>query len=223
MTHIFRHKTIASFMAALMAVTMSSCSDEEYSTEMMLSDIVTVTSVGNDTRFEFQRYDDSPLIKLTAGNVDFPEKIVNNRVLLRYYPESGEPYTSGAVKVVGLTLINNDTTRIRPIEKYNWTATPVYLNSIWRTGNYLNLRMKVEYSEKPRQFGLVVDSLTLKNPQPEVYLVHDKQGQPENYMMETYASFDMTNVWSLPTCQSIKVHVNDTNLKKDIYIFTKKQ
>ena len=77
--------------------------------------------------------------------------------------------------------------------------------------------------EKPRQFGLVVDSLTLKNPQPEVYLVHDKQGQPENYMMETYASFDMTNVWSLPTCQSIKVHVNDINLKKDVYIFTKKQ
>lgn len=77
--------------------------------------------------------------------------------------------------------------------------------------NYLNLRMKVEYSEKPRQFGLVVDSLTLKNPQPEVYLVHDKQGQPENYMMETYASFDMTNVWSLPhlsvdksTCQRHK-------------------
>ena len=91
MTHIFRHKTIASFMAALMAVTLSSCSDEEYSTEMMLSDIVTVTSVGNDTRFEFQRYDDSPLIKLTAGNVDLPEKIVNNRVLLRYYPESESP------------------------------------------------------------------------------------------------------------------------------------
>ena len=42
-------------------------------------------------------------------------------------------------------------------------------------------------------------------------------------MMETYASFDMTNVWSLPTCQSIKVHVNDINLKKDVYIFTKKQ
>ena len=152
-------------MAALMAVTLSSCSDEEYSTEMMLSDIITVTSVGNDTRFEFQRYDDSPLIKLTAGNVDLPEKIVNNRVLLRYYPESGEPYVSGAIKVVGLTLINNDTTRIRPIEKYNWTATPVFLNSIWRTGNYLNLRMKVEYSEKPRQFGLVVDSShTEKSP-----------------------------------------------------------
>ena len=40
-------------------------------------------------------------------------------------------------------------------------------------------------------------------------------------MREVYASFDITNVWSRNGCDGIEIHVNDSNLKKDIYTFNK--
>jgi hypothetical protein len=92
---------------------------------------------------------------------------------------------------------------------------------MWRTGNYLNLRMRVDYSETARYFGLVVDSLTLNDAEPEVYLLHNLNGAPDNYLREAYASFDISKVWGLPTCKGLRVHVNDTNLQKDIYEFSK--
>ena len=197
--------------------------DNDYSERAMLSDIVTIaeTSGPDGAVFTFQRYDDSPEIRLVDPSLSLDDEVKGLRALLRYYPESGEPYTSGNIKARALSVINNDTTLIRPVAKYNWNATPVYLHSVWRSGEYLNLHVRVVYSDKPRHFNLLVDSLTLTEPVPQVYLVHDKLDAPDNFLMETYASFDISNVWSLPTCEAIEVHINDSNLKKEVYTFTK--
>jgi hypothetical protein len=121
-----------------------------------------------------------------------------------------------------MSAINNDTTVIRPISKYNWNERPVYLNSVWRSGKYINLRLRLEYSDKPRYFYLVTDSLTMTDAVPQLYLVHDRKGEAENYLFETYASFDISKVWNLPSCQAINIHINDSNSnKEEIYTFNK--
>jgi hypothetical protein len=209
--------------AMLLSSVVACSSDDSYNDKIFYSSIVTVESVDDDgdATFTFQRYDDSPMLTLTAQNTTVSKARVGKRVLLYYYPKSGEPYESGAVDVRSLSAINCDTAIIRPIERYNWDANGVYLYSMWRSGNYLNMRMRVDYSETARYFGLVVDSLTLNDAVPEVYLLHNLNGAPDNYLREAYASFDISKVWGLPTCKGLRVHVNDTNLQKDIYEFSK--
>lgn len=210
--------------SAWLALSLASCSTDggDYAEQAFLSDIVTVESTGKTgSRFTFRRYGDSPLITLDDPGLTLKKEYVGTRVLLRYYPESGIPYTDSEIRAVGLTAINNDTTVIRPVERYDWNADAVFLNSIWRSGNYINVRMRAVYSDSPRYFSLMVDSLTLTDPVPQVYLVHNTLGAPDNYMREVYASFDISNVWDRPGCRSIEVHVNDSNLKKELYKFNK--
>lgn len=208
---------------ALLLAVVSSCGDEKYNDRIMLSDLVSIESSDESagTTFTFQRYDDSPLIMLVDPKLALKEEFVGARALLYYYPESGHAYESGAISAKGLNIVNSDTAIVRPISRYDWDANPVYLNSVWRSGPYLNFRMRVDYSDEPRRFGLVVDSLTLTDPDPQLYLVHDLNGAPDNFLRECYASFDISKVWRLPSCRSVTVHVNDSNLNKDTYIFTK--
>lgn len=208
------------------ALVLSSCNEDEGNpnTRMALYDIVTFESTGAEgSVFTFQKSGDSPLIKLDAIGFELDtEKVsLGSRVLLGYYPKSGEAYVSGKIDVSGVGLINNDTTVVRPIERYDWQANPVYLYALWRTGKYLNLHARLEYSSEPRMFGLVVDSLTLDDEIPQLYVVHNLMGQPENFERETYASFDIENVWNRPGCQGITVYVEDLNLGQDEYTFMK--
>ncbi len=214
--------TVISTALSAMAVT-TACSDGDYNDRMMLSDLVSIHSVDQTagTTFTFQRYDDSPVITLVDPQLTIKEDYVGSRALLYYYPENGEPYSSGNISAAGITIVNSDTAVVRPISRYNWDASPVFLNSVWRSGRYLNFRMRLDYSDEPRRFGLVVDSLTLTDPEPQLYLVHDLNGSPDNFLRESYASFDIEKVWNQPSCLSVAVHVNDSNLKKDIYKFTK--
>lgn len=210
-------------LPALAILSLMSCSDDaECNDQAFLSDIVTVESTGDSgSRFTFRRYGDSPLITLTAPGLRLDDKTVGRRVLLRYYPESGKPYTDGDIRPLAISAVNCDTTVIRPVERYDWNANAVFLNAIWRSGDYINVHLRAVYSDKPRYFSLMVDSLTLTDPVPQVYLVHNTLGAPDNYMREVYASFDITNVWGLPGCDGIEIHVNDSNLKKEIYKFNK--
>lgn len=216
---------IKSCILTLSAATMlCACSDDDYNDRIMLSDLVSIqaSDASTGTTFTFQRYDDSPVITLVDPKLNIQEELVGHRALLYYYPENGQAYESGNISTTGLNIVNSDTAVVRPIARYDWNASPVYLNSIWRSGKYLNFRMRLDYSDKPRHFGLVVDSLTLTDPEPQLYLVHNLNGAPENFLRECYASFDISKIWQQPTCESITVHIKDSNLNNDIYIFTKK-
>ena len=212
-------------LSTIVAFALAACSnDTEYSDNFMYSDIVTIADAGEGktTVFTFQRYDDSPTITLSDPSLSVKESYKGKRALLRYYAESKEPYTSGTIKALALSVVNNDTTVIRPISDYNWNERPVYLYSVWRSGNYINLRIRLEYSDKPRAFFLVTDSLTMTDDVPQLYLVHDRKGEAENYLFETYASFDISKVWQLASCKSIDVHINDSNSnKEETYTFNK--
>lgn len=220
-----RCNILKGLLSALIMSGATACSDgnDGYNDRILYSSIVTVGNsvVGSGTTFTFQRYDDSPLITLTAPNTVIDSSHSGRRALLYYYPESGDPYSSGVITVRSLGVINCDTAIIRPIERYHWDRNAIFLNSIWRTGTYLNLRMRADYSPEPRYFGLVVDSLTLTDPWPEAYVMHDLNGAPDNYLRESYASFDISKVWNMPGCQGLRVHVNDSNLSRELYEFSK--
>lgn len=216
-------KTSVILISSLLVMSLYSCSDEEYNDRALLSEIVTVAENSQSSaEFRFQRYNDSPVIILTAKGINVNDDLIGKRVLLRYYPISGNATSSGEIEIAALSTINCDTTRVAAIDTIAWDETPIYLNSIWRSGEYINLHLRVIYSNQPRLFNITVDSSTIDNPVPQLYLCHNTFSAPDNYNFETYASYDISKIWSRPTCSGIEIHVNDTNLKKDIYSFTKK-
>ncbi len=206
-------------------ICMQSCKDDggPRNHEFLFSDIVTIISVSepSGTRFGMQRYDDSPLIIYTASNWTVPEKYVGQRVHLYYYMVGGEPYNSGEIAVKSVRAINNGSVSAGSVSDPAWDADPVWLNAVWRTGNYLNFRLRLSYSPKPRYFSLVADESTIGLEQPQLYLVHNLDGQSQSYMSETYASFDISHVWNRPSCRSVCVYINDVNYKARTYIFNK--
>lgn len=210
--------------AMALAVALTGCGDDApYSDTATLYDIVTYGgSVGGVATFTMRASNDSPLLTLTATGVDVNPAIKEgDRMLLGYIPASGTPYASGEVSVVSTGAINNVPMTEDAIADIRWDADPIYLNSIWRTGCYINVYCRVSYSAKPRLLSLVADCETLGDPVPQLYLVHDLLGEPDSYTRRAYLSADISDVWRLETCRGVTVHVADSNLPTTEYIFMK--
>lgn len=209
-------------LLASLAISATSCSDEEYNHRALLSEIVTATkNTPRGAEFELIRYDDSPAVTLTAPGMAVKDELIGKRVLLRYYSPPGSGATAEEIEIAALSPINCDTARVAAIDTIAWNATPVYLNSIWRSGTYINLHLRVIYTETARLFNLTVDSATINDAVPQLYMCHDTFGAPDNYMFETYGSYDISKIWNRSTCTGIDIHINDSNLNKDIYSFKK--
>ncbi|MCM1332922.1 MAG: hypothetical protein NC248_09975 [Bacteroides sp.] len=209
-------------LLVLLAISAGSCSEEEYNHRALFSDIVTATqNTPQGAEFEFIRYDDSPAVTFTAPGMAVKDELIGKRVLLRYYALPGNGSSTENIEIAALSPINCDTARVAAVDTIAWNATPVYLNSIWRSGKYINLHLRVIYTETARLFNLTVDSATIDDAVPQLYMCHDTFGAPDNYMFETYASYDISKIWNRPTCTGIDIHINDSNLNKDIYSFKK--
>ncbi|MCM1094521.1 MAG: hypothetical protein NC421_11260 [Lachnospiraceae bacterium] len=209
-------------LLVLLAISAGSCSEEEYNHRALFSDIVTATqNTPQGAEFEFIRYDDSPAVTFTAPGMAVKDELIGKRVLLRYYALSGNGSSTENIEIAALSPINCDTARVAAVDTIAWNATPVYLNSIWRSGKYINLHLRVIYTETARLFNLTVDSATIDDAVPQLYMCHDTFGAPDNYMFETYASYDISKIWNRTTCTGIDIHINDSNLNKDIYSFKK--
>lgn len=210
--------------AMTLAVALTGCGDDApYSDTATLYDIVTYGGSEDGVAiFAMRASDDSPLLTFTAAGVDVDPAIgEGDRMLLGYIPASGVPYTSGEVSVVSMGAINNVPMKEDAIADIRWDADPIYLNSIWRTGCYINVYCRVSYSAKPRLLSLVADRETLGDPVPQLYLVHDLLGEPDSYTRRAYLSVDISDVWRLETCRGVTVHVADSNLPTTEYTFMK--
>lgn len=206
----------------LTAIAFCSCSDEDYNDRALLSEIVTATrNTPDGSEFQYRRYGDSPLITLTADGISVKEEYIGKRMLLRYYNESEIETSPRKIEIAALSPINNDTARIADIDTISWSATPIYLNSMWRSGEYINIHLRVMFSDSPRLFNLTADSATIDTDTPQLYMCHDTFDAPDNYLFETYASYDISNIWNRPTCKGIDIHINDSNLHTDTYSFKK--
>ncbi|MDE6490913.1 MAG: hypothetical protein K2L49_07115 [Muribaculaceae bacterium] len=198
--------------AVIAIVMMWGCSSEDPSESVTLYDIVVFDgNVDGSACFSFRKNGDSPLIELVAPGRVLESESVNtgDRILIAYIPVSGEAYRSGDIDLKSVALINSD--RLREGDVAGWDATPVYVQSIWRSGVYINLECKLDYADAKRSFYLVLDRSTAGNPVPELYIVHDMGELPPNFARRIYASWDISDVWDSPDCRGVKVYVNDSN------------
>lgn len=191
--------------------------------DMVRYDIVTFA--GNDPGAHFLLYApgaDSPVSLRADKMIDTISVRPGCRVLLGYT----EPEVAGGpIGLRGLSTINSDTLRGAPSEPEGWNADSVWLVSTWRAGQYVDMRLRLPYSEEPRMFALVLDSATLGSPVPQLYLAHrlpEGVDAGATFSRSYYASFDIEGLWSRPEVTGVSVNVANANIPtKRQFIFEK--
>lgn len=213
-------------LSAFMTLTLGSCGEDgvDGDVEMTCTDLVTYTgTTGGHATFTFQKMDDSPEINLTAQNSIGTDGIdPGTRLLISYIPQDNRPYVSAPVTLLGGRVVTQSAITTTWHDSFNdWDKDDVYVYSLWRTGRYINVHVRLTYSTEPRIFCLAADPSTLSTPWPDVYLVHVIDGDVDNHDRAYYASFDIAEVWSRPDVEGLRLHVANSNLNKQIFTFTK--
>jgi hypothetical protein len=212
---------IALFLAIMVLTVpmLTSCNSDDPGTDItnsstaVIYNIVTYegTTDDNVTTFTFRESDDKPLITLTAADWA-PTKEIDpgTRLLLAYTAQKVN--TSGSITVLSAQLIYGGTIGYDSLTPGTEVATdPIWLNSLWRDGSYINVDCKVDYAVTPARFSLVADTLTIHDDFPDLYLIHESGAQFSEYSRRIYASWDIDSVWQLPTCQGVTIHFRDSN------------
>lgn len=217
---------ILSSASAILLFALCSCQEDGVDGQVSMTCTDIVTFAGNDNGnalFTFQKVDDSPLITLRSQiSINTDEYPAGTRMLISYNPPENRAYTSGDVRLIGARTITQSAIYTEWSPDFDaWDRDPVYVYSTWRTGNYLNVHVRLTYSTEPRLFCLAADPATLDTPWPDVYMVHTMASETDNHDRAYYASFDLSPVWDQPGVEGIRLHVANSNLDKHIFTFAR--
>lgn len=199
-------------LLALVAVAAVACGDDEvYEYGDFSYNIVTYAGEsGDNSVFTFQSYNDSPLITLVAGNLSNPEMNVGQRLLLNYIVDEGDGTQFQKVTIKGLAKVNTDTLRVVTAEALDTLKMDeIKLKSVWRTGDYLNIRCQLQYTEKPRRMFLATTGEVGAGGMVECYQIQDLLGATPYYWLETYFSYYIEPAWGNSDCTAIRYNLND--------------
>ncbi len=212
--------------AALMAVSCINADTVDGPVAMTAYDIVTFD--GNTPGATFSYYApgvDTPLILRADAALDEDAATPGSRVLLAY-TATGEPDASGQpISMSGLGAVTSPQLQGCRGVPQGWDDDPVWLTSVWRAGQYVDMRVRLPYSTEPRRFALMVDSTTLNTPQPRLYLYHrlpEGVSADSTFERTYYVSVAVGSVWNRPEVEAIEVNVANTNLpSRRTFIFKK--
>lgn len=200
---------------------------EDGPVSLMFTDIATFEgniSADGGAVFTLRQDGDSPLATIRADRAldtaDYPE---GSRMLIYYTNTSNAPYTSGPVNLIGGYRVTQGSVSGWNAEEYSrWDADPVWLNSVWRTGTWLNFNLRLPYCAEKRIFTVALGPDLTPEGRADIYLVHIlPAGATESFMRGYYASFDIAEVWDNPDVKEIRLHISSSNLGAKEFSFVK--
>ncbi|MEG2819938.1 MAG: NigD-like C-terminal domain-containing protein [Muribaculaceae bacterium] len=200
------------------------CKDEPSSDGDFLYNFVTYDGYADGAnQFSFQAKDDSPLVTLrTSQNLTLKWN-KGKRTLINYSIIDKKDGKIQEIRIKDITNVIFDSLRLANKENIGiGLNTPLQLKSIWRTGNFINIDCNLLYTDKARQFMLVMDESTWNSEVVDVYVLQNLFGAQTYAWRRAFASFFVGNIWYLPTCKTIRVHLNDEKYPAKYYDFSKK-
>lgn len=217
------------YILPIIAMLAASCNDDEYYRYGDFRyDMVTYMghdeTLGGDAYINYPAGDNNAvtLIDLqSAASTSSAGLETGSRLLLNYIIDSRNSDGSLNVTARGYTKAITDSLRYIP-NLSSMAMDSISLNSIWRTGRYINLYCRVKYTYAARQIALVADYSTLHNDTVHCYLMHNMLGVQAYFWRRCYMSFDINSVWNLQSCKTVRIHLNDvTYPDRKYYDFTK--
>lgn len=215
-----RHVARRWWLLAVPLLLLTACEKEKDLYGIFYADIVTCHQGNEGTYFTCQATDSSPMDTLCPiGTVDESRTAEGVRVLLQYRPVEELSTTRKRIEVQALSAIHFDTLRLVSHERM--TELPddtLYLQSIWKTGDFLNLRYRIDYHSRPHSIMLVADESTLEGDTLKVELRHSRNDDPEGHWSNLYSSFNIEGYRNHPYT-TLKVYVNQVNFNYKYYYF----
>lgn len=202
----------------LAALALLGCSkNESADVDPIVQNIVTYEATSDDgtvSTFSFQAVDDSPLITISATWSPPADLLPGTRLLATY--STTTPSVSGAVELRGLQTIPGgipiDTCAIA-----NLSSEGIGLRSIWRSGQYLNLTGSVYFTGNAGDVSLLVDSLSLSQPDVDAWIhVGIDPNNPNvgsSAPRSLVASWNIAEIWNNPLLQTLRIHYKSTSNK----------
>lgn len=212
-------------MFALVVLSFLSCDkDEPFEYGYFRYDMVTYAGEkGKCSMFTFQSYEDSPLVTLTANNMSRPNMKVGQRLLLNYVVENDIDEASKTIEVKGISKVTTDTIVFVPQEVLDTLKRDeIKVMSVWRTGEYLNIRCQVEYTDKPRQLYLATNGAVDADGVLNTYQIQNLMGAKRFYWLETYLSYYIGPVWRLENVNGLRYNVTDLSYPEGRFFDFKK-
>ncbi|MCF0219125.1 MAG: hypothetical protein HUK14_05015 [Muribaculaceae bacterium] len=209
--------------AILTLLTLTGCLSHDSTDDdvtVSLTEIVTfIDNTATGCEFEYIPRDAgvSSVFKADGTTIDTEKVKPGERMLISYVPQDAlRPYKSGKITLKGYSAINTgDAEIVLPDDIKGWDTTPVYLVSIWQTGDYINIRSLLAYSEKPRRFALLADISTFASGHVRAYLAYslsDGLTPSDTYSRANYASFSLAEIWQSTHVEDVTITVNNSNL-----------
>lgn len=219
-----KHLAIAAACTvALMATSCNSDSDDGRSS--IYTNIVTVGSATpTGTTFTFRQEGDSRLITYSSSQVISGDQIKpGNRVAMSYqmlsYDENDKlggqpPFCNGTISILAAipAIGLGDAIPVATAEEtQNFKSAEVTVNSVWRSGEFLNVIFLKYGNGKYKSCRLVADKATLDDEYPVVHLIFENENdvsiEQENYAY--YMSYSLTSIAGKDTAKGIILEFND--------------
>lgn len=188
------HKTTLLLTALLVALGLNSCnlnSDPDNGAVMFYADIVS-SHLQPDSTLYFEQ-----ILTNDRGSVMlYPSPAIKApisegaRTFIQYSILSKESEEAMTIALYQVSTIRHDTivaTSPDTIEAY--PNHPLQLNTLWRTGNYLNLDFSIEFYITPHRMELFYSPTQASSDTLDVILRHDNNGDAVGYWTQTFASF----------------------------------
>ncbi len=140
-----------------------------------------------------------------AGN----ETAEGVRTILQYYINEERPDKSKEIEVIDIYSVRHDTIiDAHPDTIAAYPNDPVKINTIFRTGNYINFDMSIEYFNKTHSLDLFSNPLQASSDTIDVILRHSRNDDVFGYWVSAYASFYVPN---LAQYKAMRVYANIPN------------
>lgn len=215
-------KNLILTLLAVPAMLFSSCEDKGGdNTGLIYTDIVTVESIEpTSTTFTFREKENSALLTLIyAGDINknLPDNTFkeDTRIVISYKPNSGKHYASGTISLIAASNIYGAGEAVPEVEREgmsDFMSSQISLNSLWRTGDYINAVFAATTGKTPLKCEMVADAETLDNDYPQIHLIFKPDESLTHQQYIFYMSYSLKDIFARSKCKGVEVFFNDPNM-----------
>lgn len=179
--------------------------------------------------FSYRAYEDSPEMTLIAKEFYAQKDVpVGNRTVLQYYDvtENIQSLKRDISIVTRIPTISDTLRNISSQSLNNLVSNPIKLQSIWRTGKYININTFLQVTDTVRRIGLLVELPSTPGTDKRTVsatFIDDIMNGRGYFYRQAYLSFNTEDFWREHSgCDTLRVYVNDLSFPEvKYYSFTR--
>ena len=215
MKNVLKH--IFTLVSVCLVASFASClKDDE--PKVYYTEFVT-THITPDQNLYFEqvlRNDLGSYMLYPATAIAGSEASQGRRVLLQYSVDEVNPDNSKKITVADVYTVRYDTIiSAHPDTIAAYPNDPLKINTIFRTGDYINLDMSIEYFNQAHSLDLFRNPMQASSDTIDVILRHDRNNDVYGYWTSAFASFYIPD---LAQYSAMRVYANVPNTPEGYFV-----